>query len=84
MSMWKVLLWHCHNKATVYFNPFIMTNNNPITGQICCTHCDSSLILITTVEICVIPRHVLLKHVAFYSKVLLKHVAFYSKVKWIR
>jgi hypothetical protein len=23
--MWKVLLWHCHNKATHYFNPFIMT-----------------------------------------------------------
>ena len=23
--MWKVLLCHCHNKATVYFNPFIMT-----------------------------------------------------------
>jgi hypothetical protein len=21
-----------HNKATVYFNPFIMTRNNPIAG----------------------------------------------------
>jgi len=30
--MWKVLLWHSHNKATVYFNPFIMTKNNPIAG----------------------------------------------------
>ena len=29
--MWKVLC-HCHNKATVYFNPFIMTKNNPIAG----------------------------------------------------
>jgi len=30
--VWKVLLWHCHNKATVYFNPFIMTKINPIAG----------------------------------------------------
>jgi hypothetical protein len=30
--MWKVLLCHCHNKATVYFNPSIMTKNNPIAG----------------------------------------------------
>ena len=29
-----MLLWHCHNKATVYFNPFIMTKNIPITGWI--------------------------------------------------
>jgi len=27
-----VLLCHYHNKATVYFNPFIMTKNNPIAG----------------------------------------------------
>ena len=25
--MWKVLLWHCHNKSTVYFNPFNMKKN---------------------------------------------------------
>ena len=25
-----MLLWHCHNKATVYFHPFIMTKNNPM------------------------------------------------------
>jgi hypothetical protein len=31
--MWKVLLWHCHNKATVYFNPFIMIKNKPIAGS---------------------------------------------------
>jgi len=27
-----VLLSHCHNKATVYFNPFIMTKNNTNAG----------------------------------------------------
>jgi len=27
-----MLLCHCHNKATVYFNPFINTKNNPIAG----------------------------------------------------
>jgi len=28
-----VVLCQCHNKATVYFNSFIMTKNNPIAGQ---------------------------------------------------
>ena len=32
--MRNVLLWQWHNKETVYFNPFILTKNNPIAGQI--------------------------------------------------
>jgi len=32
MILWKVLLWHCDNKATVYFNPFSITKNNSIAG----------------------------------------------------
>jgi len=30
--IWRVLLWHCHNKAPVYFKLFIMTKNIPIAG----------------------------------------------------
>jgi hypothetical protein len=31
---WKVVLWQCHKHATVYFNPFIMTKNNPKSKHI--------------------------------------------------
>ena len=50
--MWKVLLlwqfevllWHCHNKAIVYFNSFIMTKNNPIAGESKFINCSRSVV----------------------------------------
>jgi hypothetical protein len=49
--MWRVLLWHCHNKAIVYFNSFIMTKNNPIAGESKFINCSRSLIKLLLVSL---------------------------------